>query len=157
MTTSLRLALMLAMAAVSFQFALPSHVSAQEAAAPQAQASPFVYEFYYKVKWGHFDEFLELYKKNHLPILRRQQSTGEILQMTAAFPINHVGETDRWDFRMTVTYRDAIVAHQDPSTQPWVKELFPDQAAFKREEQRRFELLIEHMDIPIAVEDVSTW
>ena len=155
--TSLRLSLVATAAATAF-FAHPWHVSAQETASPPVpQVAPFTYEFYYKVKWGHLDEFLELYKKNHLPILRHQQSTGEILRMTAAFPINHASEADRWDFRMTVIYRDAIVAHEDPTEQPWVKELFPDQAAFEREEQRRFELLIEHMDIPIAVEDVETW
>ncbi|MCA1626050.1 MAG: hypothetical protein LC768_16370, partial [Acidobacteria bacterium] len=41
-----------------------------------AAARPFTIEFYYKVKWGHFDEFLELYKKNHYPILLRQKKLG---------------------------------------------------------------------------------
>jgi hypothetical protein len=33
------------------------------------------------------------------------------------------------------------------------KELFPDQETFKREEQRRFEILLAHWDVPI--EDVE--
>lgn len=81
---------------------------------------------------------------------------GHILEMSAAFPVNHAGEDKRWDFRFTIVYRDAIAAHEEPS-EALVKELFPDQAAFRKEEQRRFELLIEHMDIAIAIDDLKSW
>ena len=118
---------------------------------------PFVVEFYYRVRWGYLEEFLELYKKNHLPILKKQMERGDILAMSAAFPINHAAEQDRWDFRVTATYRDAIVAHADVSEEPWVKALIKDEATFDKEEQRRFELLLEHTDIPIAVEDLAKW
>ena len=121
------------------------------------RAKPFTYEFSYKVKWGHLDEFLNLYKKNHLPILRKQKERGEILSLSATSPINHANEDSRWDIRMTVVYRDAVVAHEDPSELPWVKALYPDQVTFKREEQRRFELLLEHTDVPISIDDLSTW
>ena len=33
------------------------------------EGKPFVVEYYYKAKWGHADEFLRLFKKNHYPIL----------------------------------------------------------------------------------------
>ncbi len=132
-------------------------LAAVSAEPDQQQPKPFVYEFYYKVKWGFFDEFLALYKKNHLPILKKQIERGEILSMSAAFPINHLGEGSRWDMRMTVVYRDAIVAHDDPSEAPWVKALFPNQKNFKKEEQHRFELLLEHMDIPIHTENPGAW
>ena len=32
-------------------------------------AAPYAVEYDYTVKWGHFDEFMELYKRNHYPIL----------------------------------------------------------------------------------------
>ena len=132
--------------------------SAAHAAEPSSPApKPFVYEFSYKVKWGHFEEFLELYKKNHLPILREQMKRGEILAISAVFPVNHSSESVRWDLRVVVTYRDAIVAHENTLEQPWAKALYPDQASFKAEEQRRFELLLEHTDVPVAVEDAATW
>jgi hypothetical protein len=38
-----------------------------------------------------------------------------------------------------------------------IKELYPDQAKFRAEEQRRFEILIEHMDVPVRVDDLSGW
>jgi hypothetical protein len=131
------------------------HVSAQDSMAPIEK--PFIYEFYYKVKWGYFDEFLALYKKNHFPVLKKQRERGEILSIKAAFPINHAGEDKRWDMRVTIVYRDAIIAHEDPSEADWVKALFPNQEKFKKEEQHRFELLIEHMDVPILEENVDTW
>ena len=125
-------------------------------AAPAVAAKPFVFEFYYKVKWGYFDEFLALYKKNHLPILRRLQQSGQILQMSAAFPVNHSGEDKRWDLRFTIVYKDAIAAHEETS-EALIRELFPDQVTFKREEQRRFELLLEHMDVAVSIDDLKSW
>ena len=76
------------------------------------------------MKWGYLDEFLALYKKNHYPILQRLQKMGHILEMSAAFPVNHAGEDKRWDFRFTIVYRDAIAAHEK-TPEALVKELFP--------------------------------
>jgi hypothetical protein len=129
---------------------------AQARPAAESTAKPFVFEFYYKVKWGSLDEFLALYKKNHYPILQRLQKMGHILSMSAASPVNHAGEEKRWDFRFTVVYRDAVTAHEEVSD-ALIKELFPDQATFRKEEQRRFELLIEHMDIAISLDDLKSW
>ncbi|MEP7343595.1 MAG: hypothetical protein ABI977_38095, partial [Acidobacteriota bacterium] len=36
-----------------------------------AQEQPYVVEYYYKAKWGFADEFLTLFKKNHLPVLKK--------------------------------------------------------------------------------------
>ena len=127
------------------------------AGAPTAEpAKPFVIEYYYKVRWGALDEWLALYKKNHYPVLLEVQKQGTILGMSAATPVNHAGEDKRWDFRFTIVYRDAIAAHgkTDPAV---IRRLFPDQATFLAEEKRRFELLVEHMDIPVALDDLTTW
>jgi len=45
---------------------------------------PYSVEYYYKVKWGYFDEFMDLYKKNHYPILKELKKQGEILDMKAS-------------------------------------------------------------------------
>ena len=127
--------------------------------AAYAQADePFAVEYYYKVKWGHFNEFMELYKKNHYPILLRLKEMGRIVDMQAAYPFYHGAEAARWDFRFTIVWKDAEVAHDaDFDDAPIIAELYPDQELFKKEEQRRFELLIEHMDIPIVSDDFSEW
>lgn len=62
--------------------------------------TPFTVEYYYKAKWGFADEFARLFKKNHLPVLKKQ--------------------------------------------------LFPDQETYRREEQRRFEILLAHWDLPLV-------
>ena len=43
---------------------------------PKAHERPFVVEYYYKAKWGHADEFIRLFKKNHYPVLKKQVETG---------------------------------------------------------------------------------
>lgn len=138
-----------------------SHRAAAQAPAvtpSTAAAQPLAVEYYYKVKWGHQEEFLDLYKKNHYPILKRLQKLGYIREMSAAFPINHAGEDKRWDFRFTIVFKDAVAALPDAALDAAiVKELYPDQETFKKEEQRRFELLIEHMDVPIEVDDLAKW
>ena len=132
--------------------------SARAQATPQAAASkPFAVEYYYKVKWGHFDEFKALYIKNHYPILLREQKMGRIVSMNAAFPVNHAGEGTRWDMRFTIVWKDAATAHDGFDSSVIAKELYPNQTQFKAEEQRRFEILDEHIDVPVRIDDLSGW
>ena len=39
---------------------------------PAGSDKPFVVEYYYKTKWGHADEFLRLFKKNHYPLSKKK-------------------------------------------------------------------------------------
>jgi hypothetical protein len=127
--------------------------SAKPAASPSAK--PFVIEFYYKVKWGHVEEFWDLFKKNHLPVLKREMQIGRIIALKAEKPIDHHTEDARWDYRVTITYRDVPTAFDDFDPTPIVKQLYPDQAKFKQEEQRRFEILLAHWDLPITSVDLD--
>jgi hypothetical protein len=122
-----------------------------------AAAQPYPVEYYYQVKWGYFDEFMELYKRNHYPILVRQQKLGRILRMDATYPVYHAGEAKRWDMRFTIVWKDAATAHDEFDSSGIIKELYPDQEKFRKEEQRRFELLAEHMDVPVSVDDLAQW
>ena len=142
--------------AALFYAGFPGHGYAQ-AEAQQPSAKPYPVEYYYQVKWGHFDEFMELYKRNHYPILLREQNRGRILSMNATFPVYHTGEAKRWDMRFTIVWKDAATANDDFDPMPIIKELYPDQAKFRQEEQRRFELLVEHMDVPVSIDDLSSW
>lgn len=133
-----------------------SAAQAKSAAAPAA-AKPFTVEYYYKVKWGSFDEFLRLYKKNHYPLLLDYMRMGRILSMSAAYPANHAGEADRWDFRFTIVWKDAATAHDDFDYAAHTKQHYPDQETFQREEKQRFEMLLEHMDVPVYTDDLKDW
>ena len=136
----------------------PRALGAQARSAPGAiAAAPFVVEYSYKVKWGYTAEWMELYQKNHYPVLLRQQKMGRILGMTAVTPVNHASEGSRWDLRFTIIWKDAATAHDGFDSSVIAKELYPDQATFKREEQRRFELLLEHTDVPVKVDDLTKW
>ena len=111
---------------------------------------PYVVEYYYKTKWGYTDEFLTLFKKNHLPVLKKQVESGRILNVKIEKPRYHATEEGRWDFRVTLTFKSAAAFHEPSPEEAIVKQLYPDQAAFKKEEQRRFEILISHWDVPLV-------
>ena len=59
-----------------FAVTLPVIVSSQS-----ASDRPFVVEYYYKTKWGHADEFLKLFKKNHYPVLKKEAEMGRIAKV----------------------------------------------------------------------------
>ena len=117
----------------------------------------YTVDYYYKVKWGYFNEFLELYKKNHYPILVEMKGRGEIIDLSADYPLYHAGESARWDFRFTIVFKDFVAAHNSDLSQELAEKLYPDQENFKKEEQRRFELIVEHMDVPLRVETFRDW
>ena len=117
----------------------------------------YTVDYYYKIKWGYFDEFLQLYKKNHYPILTELKDRGEIINFSAVYPLYHTGESSRWDFRFTIVFKDFEAAHSDEFSKEIIKKLYPDQEKFKTEEQRRFELIVEHMDVPLKLETFLDW
>ena len=123
-----------------------------QGAPPQGAADkPYVMEYYYKVQWGHQQEFLKLFLKNHFPLLQEIQRSGRIVALKIETPANHMTEESRWDYRVTIAYKNSTVATtSNPDEEALVKKLYPDQAAYEREEQRRFEILLAHWDLPVA-------
>jgi hypothetical protein len=129
--------------------------SIAQSSASTAADEPFVAEYYYKAKWGYADEFIALFKKNHFPVLKKQMESGRILSVTAVKPRYHATEDGRWDYRVTITYKNAMVASDSSGEEEIIKRLFPDQQTYKREEQRRFEILLAHWDLPITAVDLT--
>ena len=126
---------------------LPICVNAQNV--PKASDEPFVVEGYYKVKWGYADEFLALYKKNHYPILKKLVEKGDLLKITMDKPRLHSSEDSRWDYRVTLVWKNSKLAYDNSLVEPYKKTMYPDQASYEKEEQRRFEILIAHWDITV--------
>lgn len=124
-------------------------VRGQSGMSAQADAQPFVVEYYYKAKWGHAEEFLTLFKKNHLPVLKKEMELGRMLQVTIAAPRYHTTEDGRWDYRVTIVFKNAAIANDNFDSAALLKQLYPDQETYKKEEQRRFEILEAHWDLPI--------
>lgn len=109
--------------------------------------TPITIENYYKVKWGYADEFIALWKKNHYPLLKKLLENGDLLSIKAETPIIHSSEDSRWDFKVTLVFKTEHLAFDYSIVDPYKKQLFPDQQAYQKEEQHRFELVIAHWDV----------
>lgn len=138
-----------ALAVLTLMFFL-SVISVTIAQTQKSNEEPFVADYYYTAKWGYADEFIRLFKKNHFPVLKKQIETGRIISVTAVRPRYHATEDGRWDYRVTIVFRNMAAASDQASEEPIIKQLFPDQETFRREEQRRFEILLAHWDVPVV-------
>jgi len=127
--------------------------SAQTASATSGQ--PFTVEYYYKAKWGNAEEFLRLFKKNHYPLLKKEVEMGRMLKVWMDQPRYHATEDGRWDYRVTIVFKNATVANEPFDEDALKKQLFPDQETYTREEQRRFAILDAHWDVPIKSVDLE--
>jgi hypothetical protein len=123
-----------------------------QGAPPQGGTNdPYAMEYYYKVQWGHQQEFLNLFLKNHFPLLMKEAESGRILSVKIEQPANHTTEDGRWDYRVTIRFKNSTVATTaNPDEERFIKQLWPDQKTYEREEQRRFEILLGHWDLPVT-------
>jgi hypothetical protein len=125
--------ILLAVLAVVFAAPLATPLVAQ-GAPPQVSADqPYTIEYYYKCQWGHQAEFLALFLKNHYPLLQKVQSTGRILSIKIESPAYHTTEDGRWDYRVTIRYKNSTVATTaNPDEEAFKKQLWPDQTLYQR-------------------------
>jgi hypothetical protein len=123
-----------------------------QGAPPQVSANqPYTLEYYYKVQWGHQQEFLQLFLKNHYPLLQKTVASGRAISVKLEQPANHMTEEARWDFRVTIRFKNSTLATTaNPDEERMIKELWPNQETYKREEGRRFEILLAHWDLPVT-------
>jgi hypothetical protein len=143
--------ILVAVVAVAFALLLTAPLKAQGAPPQGGAGQPYTVEYYYKCQWGHQEEFLKLFLKNHYPLLKKIQTTGRILSLKVEAPAYHTTEDGRWDYRVTIRYKDSTVATtSNPEEAGFIKELWPDQATYEKEEQRRFEILAGHWDLPVT-------
>ena len=140
---NLRLALLLAACACPlFAQGSPPHLAADQ---------PYTLEYYYKVQWGRQQEFQQLFLKNHYPLLKKMVESGRMVSVKIETPANHMTEDARWDYRVTIRFKNSTLATTaNPDEEGLIKQLWPDQDTYKREEQRRFEILLAHWDLPVT-------
>jgi len=145
-----RLLAMAALGLAALLWASTIGAGAQQAVmAADGKDQPFVIEYYYKAKWGHAEEFLALFKKNHYPVLKKEIELGRVLKVSMTVPRYHTTEDGRWDYRVTIVFKNAMIANDNFDSSMLIKQLYPDQETYKKEEQRRFEILEAHWDLPI--------
>src|SRR6201982_909753 len=137
---------------LSLLFMLLAVPAFPQGAPPQGSPNqPYTMEYYYKLQWGHQQEFLQLFLKNHYPLLKKGVESGRMLSVKIETPANHMTEDARWDYRVTIRFKNSTVATTlNPQEESWIAQLWPDQDTYKREEQRRFEILLAHWDLPVT-------
>jgi len=111
---------------------------------------PYVVEYYYTVRWGHAEEFLQLFMRNHYPVLEKQLETGRIRDIRIEKPRLHNPEADRWDYRVTLVFANVLAAHDSTHEPEIIRSLYPDEEAFQQQESRRFEIMLAHWDLPVV-------
>jgi hypothetical protein len=105
--------------------------------------------YFYKVKWGKQERFVELFKRNHYPVLKAQLGT-RLTSIRTYVPTYHGDGRGDWTFAVELTFKDTVT-----EVTPWAdaeattKKLYPNQAQFQAEERERFELLDAHWDVPL--------
>jgi len=138
-------------ATILFVLSLGASAFGQGAPARGGADQPYAVEYYYKTQWGRQQEFLQLFLKNHYPLLQKEAGAGRILSVKIEMPAYHTTEDGRWDYRVTIRFKNSTVATTtNPDEEKFIRELWPDQATYRREEQRRFEILLSHWDLPVT-------
>src|SRR2546430_5441383 len=96
---------------IAFLLCLTAPAMLAQGAPPQGAADqPYTMEYYYKVQWGRQQEFLQLFLKNHYPLLLKNVEGGRMLSVKIEQPANHGTEDGRWDYRVTIRFKNSTVA-----------------------------------------------
>ncbi len=111
-----------------------------------AAERPYQVEWVYRVQYGHQEEWWRIFQKYQIAILDQEQRLGYVTSYIVQRPGLHTTEESRWDYRIIITYANwAGSTHEDEVE----RQLFPDRSALAHDEQRRWELTLNHWDLPI--------
>jgi hypothetical protein len=141
-----------AMSLAALVGSVASLAAAQTAPAEEPAPTPHTTWYFYTVKWGYQDEFLDLFQKNHYPILKAQLGT-KIQSIRTFVPKYHGDGRADWTFAVELTFTGR---EGGPSDAELARKLFPDLRRFRQEEQRRFAILEAHWDVPLNPVDLET-
>ena len=111
-----------------------------------AADKPYQVEWVYHVKYGHQGEWWKLFQKYQVAILDREKQLGFVSDYHIDRPGLHTSEDAHWDYRIIISYPNYEASQHEGEVE---RQLFPDKAAFDRGEDRRWELTVNHWDLPI--------
>jgi DNA-binding PadR family transcriptional regulator len=114
---------------------------------------PRTSQAYYKLTAGHQQEWFNLYKNYHYPILKSLQQEGYIKSITLYKRDRH-HLSPAWDYELQIVWRDKVAQITGDSPE-LLHKIFPDWADYQKNEARRWEITEEHWDedlSPVAVE-----
>jgi hypothetical protein len=133
---------------------LPGHTQQASRSVATVSGKPETEEWVYRVRYGFKDEWWRIFRKYQIAILARQKQLGYVREFQVWGPGLHTSEESRWDYRVIIV-RASHDAPPGQSESEVAKVLFPDQATFHREENRRWELTTNHWDLPIHLVDID--
>jgi hypothetical protein len=113
-----------------------------------AQEGPYQVAYYYRVRWGFQQEFERLFLKNHYPVLMEMKQRGRVQDVKLFRPTYHL--KDDWTFMVVITYPSWAALGSPSDEEAITRKLYPDHDRFEKEEQRRFEILDSHWDVPLT-------
>jgi hypothetical protein len=102
---------------------------------------PLQEEWVYHVKYGYQGEWWKIFKKYQIATLDREKQLGYVTFYQVFRPGAHVSEDSRWDYRIIITFPNYDGSKREGEVEA---QLFPDKAALAREENRRWELTVNH-------------
>ena len=102
-----------------------------QAPAQQGAGEPKTVWFFYTVKWGFQDEFLDLFQRNHYPILKEMEKAGVYLSVKTFVPENHGDGRADWTFAVELV--EAAKRPAAPTEDEIITKLFPDRAKLQKE------------------------
>lgn len=115
---------------------------------------PYTVEYYYHIKPGFENEWMELYKRSHWPIMVEEIKQGYVLDIKVSEQRHYMPEPHRWNLRISITYKDASTRYSNRNREQLLAQLFTDREQQERDENRRKELL--HALWEIASKPVAT-
>ena len=131
---------------------VPTAASAQRNAAVDA---PFVLEHSYWLQRGESERFVALFKKNKLPLLKRELAEGRILWIRISRPRLSSNAASQPDVRLTIAWRNSVVAWDDVDPSRFVRSMFPNEMQWRAEEAERESLVISRADVPIQEQSIT--
>ncbi len=131
---------------------VPVAASAQRNAGVNA---PFVLEHSYWLQRGQTERFVTLFNKNKLPLLKRELAEGRILWMRISRPRLSSNAASQPDLRLTIAWRNSVVAWDDVDPSRFVTRLFQDENQWRAEEAERETLIISRADVPVQEQTIT--
>jgi hypothetical protein len=131
-------------AALAVALLMGPPIGAAAQTAPAAKA--YQVEWVYRVKYGYQGEWWRIFKTYQIAVLDREKQLGYVSNYVVVRPGLHTSEDARWDYRIVITYPDQAGSTHEGEVE---RQLFPDRATLAKDEQRRWELTLNHWDLPI--------
>ncbi|GEM_PF-161868 len=115
-------------------------------ASPFGLDAPYQVEWVYRIKYGYKHEWWQIFKKYQIATLDKEKELGYVTDYKVFGPGLHTSEDSRWDFRIEITYKNITSFLQ---ALPVESSLFGNDETYIKEENHRWELTINHWDLPI--------